>query len=102
MKKAVSSILMGIVISLAGLLVNYLYFQKEGHLLLAWKMWGGEITSETGFGLRMVRIYAMMQGESDSISLRFEPVSFALSAILFSLLAYLLSGLFAKMKGRGS
>ena len=102
MRKALSSILLGLVITLAGLFVNYLYFQKEGHLLLGWKMWGGEITSETGFGLRMVRIYAMMQGESDRISLRFEPISFVSSVILFSLLVYLLYGMFAKVKGRGS
>ncbi len=61
-----------------GTLINYLYYQSRGYLLFAWRMWGGEITHEMGFGWNYVHIYAMTPGESDTRRLTFSIPQFLL------------------------
>ena len=72
MKKVLLSFLITLGITLGGCLVNYLYYQANGCLLLAYKMWGGEITHEMGFGWEYVHIYAMTPDERDALWLELE------------------------------
>ena len=90
MKRLVISLVTALIITSAGALMNYLHFQKTGHLLLASKMWGGEITVEFGFGWRMVHIFAMSPEEQDSISLTFQFVQFFGQALATALIIFLL------------
>ena len=72
-------------IMLGGTLINYLYFQSHGYLLFANRMWGGEITRETGFGWVYTHIYSMTPEDRDSISLRFSVPDFILWFLLIFL-----------------
>ena len=66
---------------------------------LAHRMYGGEISSESGFGLRMIRISGMMSGQSGSVRFSFDPLSFIVSLLLLGLAVYFLiflSGKFIK------
>lgn len=85
MKTVIKAAILALILTLAGLCVNWLWYRMTGHLLLAHMMRGGEITAETGFGLSFVHIYAMgPPGAKDSLYLKFDPFSFLLSfAVLF-------------------
>ncbi len=76
MKKVLTAGIIALVIELIGMAVNYFYYQSHGWLLMSHKGFGGEITIEHGFGLRVVHIYAMTPGESGSVMLSFSPTSF--------------------------
>ena len=92
------SFLAGVFLTLAGLLTNYLYYQKNHTLLLARRMFGGEITVETGFGLKMIHIYGMTPLDSGSVSLRFDPLSFIISILIFTILIFIIISLLNRKK----
>jgi len=78
MKKGLIALFASLAFNALGLLVNYRSYLAEKHLLLSYKVYGGEITSESGFGLRAIHTYSMMQGGSDAHCLRFSPLEFML------------------------
>ena len=96
MKRILISLFAGICLSSCALLANYLYYQKNGFLMLAKTVYGGEITIQKGLGLSLVHVYAMMQGQNDSIRLSFDLISFVLVAVLFGLLVYGVWSILAK------
>lgn len=82
MKRIIVSGAISLVLNLFGMLVNYLSYRSSGWLLLKTEGWGGEITIEYGYGgLRVVHIFAMMEGESGSVNLTFDPVLFLISLL---------------------
>ena len=86
MKRILTAGIGALVVCAAGTLVNYLYFQKNDHLLLSVKMHGGEITVEHGFALRAVHIYGMTQNSTTTHSLGFSPLGLLASLLLSFLL----------------
>ena len=82
MKKLRVSLAGGLFLTLAGMLWNYLNFRKNHWLKFAYSGHGGEITIQYGFGWRLVHIFAMEMGQSDSISLKFDPFSFLFCFLL--------------------
>lgn len=89
MKKLILSAAASLVLTLTGLFVNYMNYQNNKSLLLAYRAFGGEITRESGFGLTVVHIYAMTPDSRDSISCRFDPFSFILTFLLLTLVIWL-------------
>ena len=96
MKKVLAAGIIALIIELIGMAVNYFYYQSNGWLLISHKGFGGEITIEHGFGLRVVHIYAMAPGESGSVTLSFSPTSFIVFFIVLFLLVWII--LFATEK----
>lgn len=98
MKKTMISMIAGLLLTLMGMLVNYLSFKDRNWLKLAINRFGGEITIQYGFGLRMVHIYAMEQGGHDSIRLSFDPFSFVVCFIVLSLIVFLVLCIIGRKK----
>ena len=98
MKKITVTLIVSFLITLAGLLINYLSFKDQGDMPLAIKHFGGEITVMTGFGLKCVHIYAMTPEAGDSVSLSFSIVSFVLTFLLIAAIIYVLLSLFRLFK----
>jgi len=92
-------LIISILILLVGMLINYLYYLNNKHLLLAIKMYGGEILIEYGFGLRFVHIYSMFNDQNDSISLKFDLFNLIITFILIFLIVYLIVYIIKKIKG---
>ena len=90
-KTIIWSLIAAALITAAGMAVNYMYYQKNGHLLLCLRMFGGEITVEQGFGLKMTHIYSMLQGQKDMVSLSFNWIGCLASFLLIFLIMYVLS-----------
>ena len=82
------SLFAGLAFTLAGLLVNYIHYRNYSRMLLAFRVYGGEITMERGFGLKVVKIYAMTPEQSSTMRFSFDPLTFVLSVILLSIVAY--------------
>ena len=100
MKRLIISLVTGLIITSAGALMNYLHFQKTGHLLLAVRIWGGEITVEYGFGWRMVHIFAMSPEEQDSIYLLFQYMQFFGQALATALIVFLILTIVSALRTR--
>ncbi len=98
MKKLILSAAASLVLTLTGLLVNYMYYQKNKSLLLAYRVFGGEITRESGFGLTVVHIYAMTPNSRDSVSCKFNPIGFVLTFLLLTLFIWLVWTVIAKIR----
>ncbi|MBQ9425594.1 MAG: hypothetical protein IJU42_06590 [Erysipelotrichaceae bacterium] len=98
MKRTVISLVSGLVLTLAGMLWNYLSYREDKWLRLAYNMFGGEITIQSGFGLRLVHIYSMRPEKGDSISLRFDPISFLVCLIVLSFLVYVILTVIVKIR----
>ena len=88
----------GLLLTLFGLFLNYLSFRDRKWLKLAISRFGGEITIQYGFGLRMVHIYAMEQGGHDSIRLSFDPFSFVFCFVVLSLIVFLILSIISRKK----
>ena len=88
----------GLILTLLGMLVNYLSFRDRKWLKLAISRFGGEITIQYGFGLRMVHIYAMEQGGHDSVRLSFDPFSFLVCFVILSLIVFLILSIISRKK----
>ena len=103
MKRIIISACVSFALLLEGLVINLLCYFKQGYLPLAYHMYGGEITSEAGFGLRHVHIYSMLPNSSDSRSLRFAPLNFILTWLVLFVGVWLiitLIGLIAKKRAK--
>ena len=88
MKNVITSFIIALLTCLCGLGANYYWFTKNHWLMLGFKMHGGEITVENGFGLIVSHIYAMRPEDMDSINIRFNIVMFiiwllAIWAVIF-------------------
>lgn len=97
MKSIWKAIILSVILTFTGMAVNYMQYQKDGHLKFCTKMWGGEITVERGFGLQMRHIFAMTPQESDIISLDFDPFSLIVCFLLVFLIVYLLITIIPKL-----
>lgn len=98
MKRITITLIISFLITLAGLLINYLSFKDQGSMPLAINHFGGEITVMTGFGLRCVHIYAMTPDGRDLVSLSFSMMSFILTFLLIAVIVYVLFSLFRLFK----
>ncbi len=102
-KKVRIALIASIAATVFGLAVNYLHYLKEGFLLLAYTMYGGEITVQSGFGLSFTHIYTMEPGGRDSLSLRFDPLNLLITFAAIFVIAYgivLLAGHLSRRKGQ--
>ncbi|MDO4191804.1 MAG: hypothetical protein Q4D24_00755 [Erysipelotrichaceae bacterium] len=98
MKKLIVSAAVSLILTLTGLFVNYMYYQNNKSLLLAYRMYGGEITAEKGFGLSVTHIYAMTPDGRDSLSCRFDPIGFILTFLLLTLIIWLVWTIIAMIR----
>lgn len=90
---------MSLAATVCGMAVNYLHYLKHGFLLLAYRMYGGEITVEYGFGLRYTHIYTMEPGGRDSISLHLDPLNLLITFAVIFAVTYVI-GLLVRKKSR--
>ena len=94
MKKGILSLAMALLLSFGGMLWNYLSYKNTGLLRWAYRMYGGEITVETGFGLRSSIIYGMTPDQLTQRSLHFAPVNFLITIAVIALAVFvILTGL---------
>ena len=98
MKRITVTLIISFLLTVGGLLINYLSFKDQGDMPLAIKHFGGEITVMTGFGLKCVHIYAMTPEAGDSVSLSFSIVNFILSFLAVAVIVYILFSLFRLFK----
>ena len=98
MKKTWLSLTGAFILTLAGMLWNYLSFKDRNWLALAYTMFGGEITVQFGFGLRMVHIYSMRPEGHDSIRLSFDVFSFVICLGILFLIIFLILSVIQKKK----
>ena len=91
MKRIYVSIAVSLLIVLAGMFVNYRFYQEDHHLKYSIRMHGGEITIEHGFGLEAVHIYAMEPGGQNSHRLRFDPIGFLLYFAVIAVIVFAVS-----------
>ena len=70
------SAIISLLVCTAGCAVNYLFFQKTGHFLLTYRIYGGECMNEVGFGLSAFHTYAMEINGTDSVHLGFSLYGF--------------------------
>ena len=89
MKKLWISLAAALVITFSGMAVNYQSFQNFGRLKYAYRIFGGEITAEWGFGLHSVIIFAMTETERTERSLSFSPLNFVITVVFFALAVFL-------------
>lgn len=89
-----------LVLTLLGMLVNYLYFKQNQWLLLAHHIYGGEITVERGFGWKVSHIYAMTSTGRDSTSLKFSILNFILTFLILALIIWAVAAIVTKIKAR--
>ncbi|MCR5794954.1 MAG: hypothetical protein K6G61_06375 [Solobacterium sp.] len=100
MKRPVIAALSALLITLAGMYINYRSFLDTHYLKWSLKMHGGEITAENGFGLRVSHIYAMTPETSDSHSLGFSPVSFLVTFLVIAAAVILVLSITEKISHR--
>ena len=100
MKRPVIAALIALVITLAGMYINYRSFLDTQYLRWSLKMHGGEITVENGFGLRVSHIYAMTPEASNSHSLSFSPAGFLIMFLLIAAAVFLLLTVTEKIRHR--
>ena len=94
MKKYLLSLITSIIITLIGLLINYFSYRNDGKLLLAIKMYGGEIKLEYGFGLRLRTIYTMSSEGVNRTSLHFSIINFVFTVFVLSLIIFVVIKVF--------
>ncbi len=99
-KKVRTALIVSIAATVSGLAVNYFHYLKEGYLLLAHTMYGGEIIVQSGFGLSFTHIYTMEPGGRDSLSLRLDPLNFLITFAVIFAVTYVIGLLARKKSGR--
>ncbi len=87
-------------LTLAGMGINIYGWQMNHYMPLAYHMFGGEITQDTGFGVTGIHIYSMEPNGSDSIYLRYDPFSFLICLAVLFLIALAVSKLLNAGKNR--
>ena len=81
-KRTVISAVFSLILTSVGLVINLIWYRLNGRLLLGVRMYGGEIVIQSGFGLLYRHIYSMAIDGHDTISLRFDILSFILTFIV--------------------
>ena len=99
-KNLIISALIALGICFGGSLINYLYYQSHGYLLFAYRMWGGEITHEMGFGWDYVHIYAMDPGGSDTRRFTFSIPQFLICFLAVFLIAFVIVFLISRITAK--
>ena len=100
LRKLLPAFLLSLGFNLAMMAINYASFMKSGHLRFCFRMYGGEITIEHGFGLMMQHIYTMHIGGSDTISLNFSLLNFILFVLVFTALFAVIGIVFRMIRFR--
>jgi hypothetical protein len=72
--------------------VNYFHFKKTNYLLWSVKMYGGECTNESGFGLNVFHVYPMTDGGTSTHKLTVSPLSFLICFLAAGLAVWLIMG----------
>ena len=98
MKKILSLLFCSVVMTLMGTFINYRYYLGNRHLLWAKKTWGGECMNENGFGLNVFHTYGMTPDQPDTVSLRFDPVSFIITVLFITAILCLILFAIRKIK----
>ena len=99
MKKYWITLAVSLCLTFAGMYINYRNYVRFGLLKWAVNIYGGEITEQFGFGLRSVVIYGMTPEETTTRNLYFDPISFIVTVLMFTLIllaAWKLSGIIRK------
>ena len=94
------ALLIALFLDLLGTGINFLYYPTHRSLLLAYRMHGGEITSELGFGVRAVHICGMTPDAVTTHSLSFSLFGFLLFLVPLFLLVFLLLVLAERLPNR--
>ena len=85
-KISIKSLLISMIISVSGLIINLLSYVIRGNLLIYKTLFGGEWMGQIGFGLLVNRVYPLMIEGSDSVSrdiwLSFEVDNFILTFVI--------------------
>ena len=100
MKRLIVSAAVSLVLNAAAFTVDYAAWLRQNRLPLALRMHGGEITVETGFGLRGTHIYGMTPDQVTTHNAAFDPISMAVCFLALLAAAYLVLFLIAKVRGR--
>ena len=93
-KRLLISLGISFVICCIGCLYNYLSFRERHYFPLAIHSWGGECMLESGFGMWAFHTYAMEEGQSGTINLRFSILNFLLYLVVITLIIWLLISVF--------
>ena len=101
LKKVLISAGIALVITLAGLYINYRFYLENRHLRWSLKNHGGEITIESGFGLRAVHIYGMTPDQATTHKLVFDPLNFILCLLALTAIILLIIWLGGVIKKAG-
>jgi len=100
MNKKLIALITSLAINLVLLFINYHSYIESNYLKFSYRMYGGEIMIEYGFGWRVVHIYAMSMEDTNTHSLHFSPLSLLLT-ILFGIgLVWLLLSVIDKIRKR--
>lgn len=98
MKRFSKACLIGLAVTLVGMAINLIAALTDHILPLAFTMYGGEIIIDMGFGIRASAIYAMDRFGGVSKSISFDPFTFVLSFVLFTLAAQIVLFIVAKVR----
>ena len=90
MKRLLVSGLISLIVNVIGLVINYTYFLSNNTLMMAYKIHGGEITSEFGFGLKVNHIYSMLPNGNDTTTISFSIIIFIIGLLLIGFIAYIM------------
>ena len=88
MKNWLISLAAGVLVCLAGMVINYRHYVRFGLLTWAVHHFGGEITVQYGFGWQTVVTYGMTPEEATVRTLSFDPVGFVISVLLCTVVIY--------------
>ncbi|MBQ6266919.1 MAG: hypothetical protein IJK64_04035 [Clostridia bacterium] len=87
-------------LNLIGMLANYLNFRSTERLLLSVRKYGGECMLEIGCGWRVFHTYAMREGQQNTATLHFEPISLVLQILLLAAVIFGILVLIKKLTHR--
>ena len=98
MARLKSSLIISLIINIVLMIINYIYYLNNKHLLFGFKMYGGECLNENGFGLNVFHTYAMRPGQSDTVKINFTLTGFIVFLLLTTLIIYLIQLIIYKLK----
>ena len=102
-KNLIISSIWALGINVACMLINLAcgYF---GHFLpFAYSYRGGEMTGAVGFGISLIKIYAMSEypdGGSSSYRIEFEPISFIITLVITFVITFIIVSLIRREKNK--
>ena len=92
----------GLILTFAGMIVNYLSFRENDMLKWAFRNHGGEITIEYGFGLRAVHIYGMRPDQATTHSLHISILGFLASVFAGAVIVWVVLTVSEIIKNRSA